>query len=400
MTRGMKKLLCALLLTLAATVLTVRAETIVALTSDNRLLFFESNAPGTITKTVTITGLDAGESLLGIDFRPTNGSLLALGSSSRGYLIDFSSGQAFAGAYGAFTLNGTSFGFDVNPVADRVRITSNTGQNLRLNPNDGTLTATDTSLNFAAGDRNAGATPTVVASAYTNSFSGSGATVLYDLDSNLDALVIQNPPNAGTLNTVGSLGVNTSSNVGFDISGPTGIAYASLTVGGITSLYTINLGSGAATLVGPIGDATSLHGATVTDIAALTAVPTRLLNLSTRARVGTGEDVLIGGLFTRGGVPTTMLARALGPSLSSQGLSGVLQDPILEAYDGNGTLFGYNDNWRTSPQAAQIEASGLAPTDDREAALYGDILPGPYTVVVRGANDTTGIALVEIYDLR
>ncbi len=344
--------------------------------------------------------MNPGETLLGIDFRPNNGALYGIGSSSRGFLIDVSTGDTFPGPSGQFTLDGTRFGFDFNPTVDRARVTSNTGQNLRINPDNGTLTATDGRLAFAAGDPNAGGTPNVVGSAYTNSFAGAGATVLYDIDSKIDALLIQNPANAGTLTTVGPLGVDTTDNVGFDISGSTGVAYASLTVGGTTGLYRINLANGSATLVGPIASSTTLNGATVTGIAVFTQTPTRLLNLSARARVGVNEDVLIGGFFTRGGSPTTMLARAIGPSLSAQGITGPLQDPVLELYDGNGTLFGTNDDWRNSPNAAQIAATGLAPKDDRESALYGDILPGPYTLVVRGKNNTSGVALVEIYDLR
>src|SRR5262249_11223427 len=147
-------------------------------------------------------------------------------------------------------LNGTSFGFDFNPVPDRIRLVSDTDQNLRLNPNDGTVAATDTNLAFAAGDANAAANPNIVGSAYTNNFSAASSTTLYGIDSNLDVLVMQgsvggapNSPNGGQLTTVGALGVNTTDQVGFDIVGPTGLALASLTpMGGTTSsLYSINL---------------------------------------------------------------------------------------------------------------------------------------------------------------
>lgn len=395
----MKKLTLAILAVIASAMVSAQAEPLVGLTSDNRLIFFDSATPATITKTLNVTGLATGETLLGIDFRPRNGVLYGLGSSSRGYLIDVSTGEAFAGATGAFTLNGTRFGFDFNPVVDRVRITSDADQNLRINPDDGTLTATDGTLNYAAGDRNAGANPNVVGSAYTNNFSGATATVLYDIDSALDTLVIQNPPNSGTLNTVGSLGVVTSDNVGFDISGVTGTPYASLTVSGVTSLFTINLASGAATLVGPIASSSTLGGATVVDISAVPVTPTRIRQLSTRARVGTGQDVMIAGFITRGGQPTTMVGRAIGPSLAAKGVASPLQDPVLEVYDGNGALIAVNDDYGTSAQLAQIQASGLAPTDARESAVYGTIAPGDYTVLVRGKGTDTGIALVEVYDV-
>ena len=139
-------------------------------------------------------------------------------------------------------------------MPDRLRATSSEDQNLRLNPFDGTLTATDTPLAFAVGDVNAAENPVVVGSAYTNSFPGTATTMLYDIDSALDVLVIQNPPNMGTLNTVGALGFNTDDRVGFDIS-RLNVAYASLTAPAATqsTLFTIDLATGAATQVGTIG---------------------------------------------------------------------------------------------------------------------------------------------------
>jgi hypothetical protein len=232
-----------------------RAEAILGITTTNVLVSFDSATPGVVSG-VSVTGLQAGESLLGIDIRPANGILYGLGSTSRLYTINTVTGAATqVGSAGSFTLSGTEFGFDVNPVVDRIRVVSNVGQNLRLNPNDGTLTGTDTALNYAVGDPNAAATPRVVGSAYTNNFSGAGATTLFGIDSNLDILVNQNPPNAGVLNTVGALGFNTSDLVGFDISGLSGIAYASLTApGGVSSqFFVINQATGAATLVGTIG---------------------------------------------------------------------------------------------------------------------------------------------------
>lgn len=234
----------------------VEAELLTGVTTTNVLETFDSGAPGTILTSVSVTGLQSGETLLGIDFRPATGTLYGLGSTSRLYTINTTTGAATqVGSAGAFTLSGTAFGFDFNPTVDRIRVISNTGQNLRLNPNDGTLTATDTALAYAAGDPNAGATPRAVGAAYTNNFNGATTTTLYDIDSALDILVTQVPPNIGTLNTVGALGFDTSDLVGFDISGISGIAYASLTApsGNFSQLFTIDLATGAATLVGTIG---------------------------------------------------------------------------------------------------------------------------------------------------
>src|SRR5664279_1481984 len=226
----MKTLLA--LLCLFATAVGARAEQMVALSSDNRLFFFDHTTPGTITRTAVITGLQSGETLFGIDFRPATGQLYALGSTSRLYQLDVNTGAATAvGSAGGFSIVGTNFGFDFNPVADRVRITSDSDQNIRVNPDDGTATS-DLTLRFAAGDPNDGVNANVVGSAYTNNFAGAGATVLYDIDQFLDVLVIQDPPNSGNLRTIGPLGVDTGENTGFDISGVTGRAYASLTIGG------------------------------------------------------------------------------------------------------------------------------------------------------------------------
>ncbi len=394
----MKKLL--VLLCLFVTAAGARAEQMVALTNDNRLFFFDDATPGTIIRTAAVTGLQSGETLFGLDFRPATGQLYALSSTSRLYQLDVNSGAATAvGSAGAFSIVGTNFGFDFNPTADRIRITSDSDQNIRVNPDDGTATS-DLTLRFAAGDPNDGVNAAVVASAYTNNFAGAGATILYDIDQNLDVLVIQDPPNNGTLRTIGPLGVDTGENTGFDISGVTGRAYASLTVGGplsgVPSLYTIDLVTGAATLIGEIADATKRGSSDITDIAALTS--TKFRNLSTRGRVGTGDDVLIGGVITRGAASTTIVFRAIGPSLSGA-VNGALQDPVLTVHDSSGAEIASNNDWHDSPQAAQIMSSGLAPTDDRESAVLLTLPPGAYTAIVEGADGTTGVGLVEAYEL-
>lgn len=240
------------------------ALTIYAVTNSNALVTFDSATPGTIGSSVAISGLvGLNEAIVGIDFRPATGQLYGLGSGSRLYLINPGTGAATqVGLDAAFSLNGSSFGFDFNPVPDRIRVTSDADQNLRLNPNDGTLTMADGTLAYAGGDANVGVNPNIVGSAYTNSFAPSPrtpppGTTLYGIDSTLDILVIQNPPNDGVLNTVGALGIDTSDMVGFDIFSTdpaTNLAFASLTSDGISSLYSINLGTGAASGIGGIGN--------------------------------------------------------------------------------------------------------------------------------------------------
>jgi hypothetical protein len=123
--------------------------------------------------------------------------------------------------------------------------------------------------------------------------------------------------------------------------------------------------------------------------------PARLLNLSARGRVQTQDKVMIGGVILGGSDYSRVVFRGLGPSIP---VADRLADPIIELHDGNGATIGSNDNWKQT-QSAEIQASGLAPTDDRESAIIGNFAPGQYTVVLKGKNNTTGIGLVEAYKL-
>jgi hypothetical protein len=128
-------------------------------------------------------------------------------------------------------------------------------------------------------------------------------------------------------------------------------------------------------------------------------VPGELANLSVRGDVRTDDDVLIAGLILQGGTPKRVMFRAIGPSLSGKGVPGALQDPTLEMHDGNGSLVRSNDNWHQAPNVAEIQSTGLAPTDDRESAILMTVVPDSYTAIVRGVNRTTGVALAEAYKL-
>lgn len=231
-------------------------QLVYGVTTDNYLISFDASNPTALLSKVNFSGLaQPFELILGLDIRPATGELYAMGSSNRLYKVDANTGNALAiGAPFASPLNGVEFGFDFNPTVDRVRVTSDNGQNLRLNPTTGAIAATDTSLAFAAGDANAGARPNIVGSAYTNNFAGATSTTLYDIDSNLDVLVTQVPPNNGTLNTVGGLGYKVSSLVGFDIVGADS-AYAAFTLENDfrSGFYTIDLTTGRATQLGAIG---------------------------------------------------------------------------------------------------------------------------------------------------
>ena len=222
---------------------------------------------------VPISNLPAGERIVGLDTRPSTGALYALGASSRVYRIDVGSGNALA-VGNPFTplLDGSQFGFGVNPVADALRSVSNNRQNLALNADTGQVATTGTPLQYAAGDAGAGATPSVVGAAYSNGVPGATQTTLYDIDAGRDTLAIQNPPNEGTLTTVGALGLDVNGPGGFDIS-TTGVAYAALRRAGQNTpeLFTINLTTGAATAVGPLATkpTNTANASAITAIAAL-----------------------------------------------------------------------------------------------------------------------------------
>jgi hypothetical protein len=122
------------------------------------------------------------------------------------------------------------------------------------------------------------------------------------------------------------------------------------------------------------------------------------LNISTRLLVQTGDNVGIGGFIINGTVPKKVILRAIGPSLTARGVSGALQDPTLELHDHTSATIAFNDNWKDSQQSA-IQATGLAPSDDRESAIVQTLAPGAYTAIVRGSGNTSGVGLIEAYDL-
>lgn len=243
---------------------------IAAVGNSTALLNWDSGSPTNIVGSSFVSGLQSNETIVGIDFRPATGQLYALGSSNRLYTLDTATGGATAVA-GPFAppLNGFNFGFDFNPTIDRIRVVAETNKNSVLNPITGAVQLSATDLFFPAGDPNAGADPNVVSSAYTNNFPTATTSQLYGIDAGLNILVTQ-ANNAGTLGTVGPLGLDVTGVGGFDISGLTGVAYAALLPSGSSqsNLYTINLATGAATLVGQIDG-----GLIITGIAVAPVIP-------------------------------------------------------------------------------------------------------------------------------
>lgn len=267
------------------------AVDIYGLSTRDQLVRFDSTAPSSIQSAVFISGLASNESLVGIDFRPSNGLLYGVGSFGRIYTLNTTTGAASfvssltnAVGGGPIALQGVEFGVDFNPVVDRLRITSDLDMNLRVNVATG-ATNVDGTLN---GSTN----PNIVASAYANNFVGTTSTTLYNLDSASDMLTIQNPPNAGTQVNVGLLGLDISALAGMDIQtiGSTNVAYAAMQNhnGSGSSLYTINLTSGSATALGVIGNSQSSDSLAIRDLA-VNAVP----EPATMAAIGIGIAALL-----------------------------------------------------------------------------------------------------------
>ena len=286
------------------------AEKAYGLAAPNTLILFDTSTPGTIVRTVPITFLGPADQIVAIDYVPGEDRLYGLGASSRLYVIDPQSGspQSIAFPPPSFNpqLNGTAFGFDVNPIDGAIRVVSNTGQNLRLDGSTFMVAGVDATLSPAG---------SVVASAYTNGFLGRyvTATTLFGIDSASDTIVRQGSidgtpasPNAGALTTIGPLGVDTATTVGFDI-GWQNQAFATLTVGGVSGLYSINLATGSATLVGNFGGglivvglalqspiATTLYGVTdgTTLVSFNSADPSTILNTVTITGLQPGETIV------------------------------------------------------------------------------------------------------------
>ena len=239
----------------------------------NTLISFDTSNTNDILSGVSIEGLANNDVIRALDFRPATGELYGLGSSSRIYKIAPDTGEATQVGSGRLSplLNGSSFGFDFNPVVDRIRLTSNTDQNLRAHPDTGAVVFVDGSLRYNSSDVNSG-DPNVVASAYTNSDTDTTTgTTLYNIDTVRDVLTIQNPPNDGGLQTVGPLGLDATDRLGFDILTVNGqnIAYAAITLAtpvgseSASNLYEINLATGLATPIGRIGGGEFIRGIAV-----------------------------------------------------------------------------------------------------------------------------------------
>ncbi len=228
------------------------AAEVYALASDGTsLVRFDHGNPGAATAVGAITGTSA--ALVGLDFRPANGLLYGFAGDSSIYTINVGTGSATLVSTAPVALTSQIAGVDFNPVPDRLRVVTDSGQNLRINVANG-VTITDTPLSYAAGDVNATFAPHIADAAYTNSDKlAATGTTLYYIDFERDTLVTTSSPNAGVLNTVGGLGFDTNDFLGFDIltdAAGNNMAFATLNVGGVQGFYSVSLTTGAATFLG------------------------------------------------------------------------------------------------------------------------------------------------------
>ena len=190
-----------------------QAAEVAALSGDNTISIVNTSSKK-VTKSWKIQGVSG--RVLGIDVRPSDSMLYAVTADGGVYTVDIATGKATMKSKLEKTLNpGTSATIDFNPVADRLRMIGSDGMNLRANVDDGKVTV-DGSLKFAETDMHKGETPNVVAGAYLNSFKGAKETALYDIDATIGGLLKQAPPNDGTLNAIGKLGIKVTT-VAFDI---------------------------------------------------------------------------------------------------------------------------------------------------------------------------------------
>jgi hypothetical protein len=264
-----------------------RTERIIAVTSGNQLVEFVSGHPERVLARRPLTGIQDGEHIVGMDFRPANGHLHAIGDSGQLYIIDLTTAIAeVVGAGGFRTLAAGDLGIDFNPTVDRIRLVNARGGNLRLHPDTGAVVdadgksdglQVDGELAYARGDANAGRTPRVTGAAYTNSRAGAATTTNYAIDSANGMLVTQGSgegagtpvsPNTGQLFTVGPLGAELGQGpVTFDI-GAGNVALMTVTLpGGRSELYRVNLMNGAAGRIGRIGIAETVTAMAIVPVA-------------------------------------------------------------------------------------------------------------------------------------
>lgn len=241
-----------------------RPETLVAVNDMGELIRFNAGQPGKLLQRQPLKGLAPGERLVGIDYRVARGVLYALSTSGVLYTVQTQTGQLTrVGNAPPVALAGQRFGFDFNPAADRIRVVSDSGQNLRLNPDTGALAATDPAVRLPDGSVQLGG------AAYTYNKLDDKLTTNFAIDLTHGHLQVQGSregatpvvsPNTGTLTVVGALGTGPLDDAAFDIADLNNAAYMTTRRAGRTELHEINLMTGRATRIGPVGDGRALWG--------------------------------------------------------------------------------------------------------------------------------------------
>ncbi len=405
---------------------------VIALTASGRLVSFQRDTPGTLTSNVAVTGLASGESLVGIDYRPVDAQLYGLTSGGKIVTVAPDTGAVtvkstlMADASDTsepFTaLSGTDFAVDFNPAADRLRVVSDTGQNLRINVDTGG-TITDGAINGG----NTGAQ--ITGAAYTNSFPETVNTRLFVLDAATDTVYLQNPPNDGTLSSPAALGVDATAVNGYDIDARTNVGYAALTVGGTPRLYRIDPSNttAAATELAVIGGGEPIKGlamkqATGIEVVGLTAdhqlvraaasAPNTLLSSVPVTGVAEGETLLgidmrpadrqlyalssAGKLYTvdaRTGVATAKATLAADASDTTEPFTALAGEHFVIDFnpvaDRLRVVSDTGQNLRINVDTGATTTDGVIQRDAGDAVVFG----AAYTNSVPGAAATT------LYDL-
>jgi hypothetical protein len=247
-----------------------RKEQVLAATAGGELIRFNAGQPSRVLARVALVGLEAGDRLVGIDYRVARGVLYALSARGRLYTLDAATGRlAAVGSGVALAAGDSAVGFDFNPVADRIRVVTAAGRNLRLHPDTGALAAEDPALKYVAGDAAAAVAPRIGGAGYTYNKNDAKLTTNYAIDLARGTLVRQGSieavqpvvsPNTGALATIGALGTGAVEDAAFDIADIDNTALAALRQNGRTRLHLIDLASGRATVLGRVADGGALVG--------------------------------------------------------------------------------------------------------------------------------------------
>lgn len=379
------------------------------LTASGQLAKYNAMSPGTAIMRVPVSGLQSGESLMAIDFRPATGELYGMGSSSRLYIINLTTGSARMVGTDPFTplLSGEIAAFDFNPTVDRLRVVTSTGQNLRINPETGAVVATDGSINGVS-------SAMVNAVAYTNSVAGASSTTLFDIDLATNKLYKQIPPNNGTLVEVGSLGVMATNEGGFDISPDNSAVLASLWVDGRFSLFTIDTATGMASRIGDFPGTDAVKGIAIPTNPVAYAVdgmnnllifnPTTAAAPVSKALMGLMAGDSIKGIDFRplnGQIYGLGKSGALYTINASNGAAAVVGSGPYATL--NGAYFGFDFN-PTVDRIRVVSRNGqnlrLHPVTGLLAATDGMLNPGtPHIASAAYTNNFAGAASTVLYDI-